>query len=220
MFSRVGLKGDACFKAMWLLAPKRIHLGTSLEVKTPYFHCEGYAWVWSLVLVRELQDPTCRACSASKKKVFTHPPAPALLFHSVKMEEAGHDKMCPAVHSPFSVQAVDGDQVQTGWGTGRQWGVFRIRLFRLEETLAYLGQPSLFSACPESRQQIVAVKHQFRFHASSEPFASPLYYFFFFAIRGHSWILEKTISRRVLTHASWTCAGGLEQVIKRKSVLS
>lgn len=77
MFSRVGLKGDACFKAMWLLAPKRIHLGTSLEVKTPYFHCEGYAWVWSLVLVRELQDPTCRACSASKKKVFTHPPAPA-----------------------------------------------------------------------------------------------------------------------------------------------
>ena len=116
------------------------------------------------------------------QKKSIHPPTSpnSLLFHSVKMEEAGHGKVCPAVHSPFSVQAVDGDQVQTGWGAGRQWRVFRIRLFRLEETLAYLGQPSLFSACPESRQQIVAVKHQFRFRPSSDPFASPLYYVFFF----------------------------------------
>ena len=69
----------------------------------------------------------------------------------------------------FSVQAVNGDQVQTGWGRREAVGGFRIRLFRLEEILAYLGQPSLFSGCPESRQQIVAVKHQFRFIPDLSP---------------------------------------------------
>ena len=132
--------------------------------------------------------------------------------------------MCPAVDSPFSAQAMDGDQVQDRMGgSGRQWGVFRIRLFKLEETLTYLGQPPPFSRPRDGGQFVQShtancgrVKREFRSlfqpRALCFPSVLPL-----LARRGHSRVLEKTTSPRMLTHASWTCAGGrLESGHKKK----
>lgn len=93
-------------------------------------------------------------------------------------------------------------------------GVFRIRLFKQEETLTYSGQHPPFLR-PRNGEQLPKVTHQ----TVAEPntnsdlsqlralcFTSALLYL---TIRGHSWQDpgEDSTSPRMLTHTSWAREG-------------
>ena len=109
--------------------------------------------------------------------------------------------MCPAVHSPFSAQAVDSDHVQDRDGNRDTMGL-QGRPFKLEETLAFQG-PGMVNNLPKVTQQIVAESNlNSTLYPSPEPFASFLYYCLWPEGGTHgSW---RRMFPRTFTSASWS----------------
>lgn len=125
--------------------------------------------------------------------------------------------MCPAVHSPFSAQAVDSDHVQDRDGNRDTMG--------LQGQTFQTGRDFSFSR-PRDGEQF-AQSHtancgrvKLEFHALSQPRALcfisillPL------ARRGHSWVLEKDVPKDIYLCQLERAGGRQELGHRRKSIL-